>query len=179
MGLFVNIKTVFPETTRDLSSLKAVYEDKEKLFNLIDKVAREHLTITVIKGKRVLLKPNWVLHSKNEEDEWCLRTHDSFLLGALDYVLRLKPKEVLIGDAPIQGCHWSKMVNRELIDAVVNLSEKYKIPVAIKDFRRVHFDQQLNNVIEEKEPLDNFVIFDVGKKVISSLLRKKIPISFV
>ena len=164
MGLFVNIKTVFPETTRDLNALKTVYEDKEKLFTLIDGVAREHLTETVIKGKRVLLKPNWVLHSKNEEDEWCLRTHDSFLLAALDYVLRLKPKEVLIGDAPIQGCQWSKMVNRELIDGVVNLSEKYKIPVAIKDFRRVHFDQQLNNVIEEKEPLDNFVIFDVGKK---------------
>ena len=77
MGLFVNIKTVFPETTRDLNALKTVYEDKEKLFTLIDGVAREHLTETVIKGKRVLLKPNWVLHSKTEEDEWCLRTHDS------------------------------------------------------------------------------------------------------
>ena len=164
MGLFVNIKTVFPEITRDLSSLKVVYQDKEKLFNLIDGVAREHLTETVIKGKRVLLKPNWVLHSKNEEDEWCLRTHDSFLLATLDYVLRLQPKEVLIGDAPIQGCQWTKMVNRELIDSVDDLSDKYKIPVAIMDFRRVHFDQELNKVNEEKEPLDNFVIFDVGKK---------------
>ncbi len=134
MGLFVNIKTVFPETTRDLSSLKAVYEDQEKLFDLIDAVAREHLTETVIKGKRVLLKPNWVRHSKNEEDEWCLRTHDSFLLAALDYVLRLKPKEVLIGDAPIQGCQWSKMVNSELIDAVDNLWKNIRYLLLSKIF---------------------------------------------
>ena len=142
MGLFINVKTAFPETNRDLSSLKAIYKDPEKLFSLIDAVAGEHLTKTVIKGKRVLLKPNWVRHSKNEEDEWCLRTHDSFLLATLDYVLRLQPKEVLIGDAPIQGCQWTKMVNDELIQAVDDLSDKYKIPVAIKDFRRVHFDPE-------------------------------------
>ena len=164
MGLFINVKTAFPETTRDLSSLKNIYKDPEKLFNLIDGVAREHLTKTVIKGKRVLLKPNWVRHSKNEEDEWCLRTHDSFLLASLDYVLRLQPKEVLIGDAPIQGCQWSKMVNDDLIQAVNEFSNKYKIPVAVKDFRRVHFDPNLNNAIEQKQPLDNYVIFDVGKK---------------
>ena len=173
MGLFVNIKTVFPEINRDLSSLKTIYNDPGKLFALIDGVAGDHLTKTVIKGKRVLLKPNWVRHSKNEADEWCLRTHDSFLLATLDYVLRLQPKEVLIGDAPIQGCRWNEMVNSELINAVDNLVEKYKIAVAIKDFRRVHFDQQLNNVIEEKEPLDNFVIFDVGKKSYLEPITKK------
>ena len=164
MGLFVNIKTVFPDTERNLNSLKTVYNDPERLFTLIDAVAKEHLTNAVITGKKVLLKPNWVRHSKNDEDEWCLRTHDAFLLASLQYVLRLQPKEVLIGDAPIQGCQWNNMVSNEFIKAVGDLSNKYKIPVTIKDFRRVHFDQDLNNTIEQKESLENYIIFDVGKK---------------
>ena len=173
MGLFINVKTAFPETKRNLSSLKNIYKDPERLFTLIDGVAREYLTKEIIEGKRVLLKPNWVRHSKNEEDEWCLRTHDAFLLASLDYVLRLQPKEVLIGDAPIQGCQWGKMVSNELVKAVDDLSTKYKIPISIKDFRRVHFNQDQNNTIEQKESIENYVIFDVGKKSYLEPITKK------
>ena len=164
MGLFVNVKTVFPEISRDLNSLKKIYEDTNILNSLIDSVAGRHLTKSLIQNKKVLLKPNWVRHSKTADDEWCLRTHDSFLLASLDYILRLQPREVLIGDAPIQGCHWSKMISLEFTEAVNTLSDKYKIPVNIKDFRRVHFDPELNNAVEQQMPLDDYIIFDVGKK---------------
>lgn len=164
MGLFVHIKTVFPEVRRDLDSLKTVYEDKEKLLAILEDVAGKHLTSEEIKGKRVLLKPNWVRHSKIAEDEWCMRTHDQFLLATLEFVLRFKPTTVVIGDAPIQGCHWSKMVSKELLAAIENLAVKNKITVVVKDFRRVHFDPELNNAVEQKEPLSNYIIFDVGKR---------------
>ena len=164
MKYFVNIKTVFPTINRDIEQLKEVYKDKNRLISLIDKVIDNRLNNTDIADKRILIKPNWVRHSKIKEDEWCLRTHDNFLLATLEYMLRLKPKEVMIGDAPIQGCHWSKMVTSELKNAIEKLSKKYDIPVEIKDFRRVHFDRELNNAIEQKEPLEDYVIFDVGKK---------------
>ncbi|MCB0471873.1 MAG: hypothetical protein KDC56_02320, partial [Flavobacteriaceae bacterium] len=164
MGLFVNIKTVFPDTKRELNSLKNIYEDNEKLISHIDSVVGEHLTKGVIKDKKILLKPNWVRHSKTDDDEWCLRTHDNFLLAILEYILRLQPISVLIGDAPVQGCHWDEMITSDLINEVNNLSNRHGVPVTIEDFRRVHFDPDRNNELNEQQSLEKFVIFDVGKR---------------
>ena len=55
------------------------------------------------------LKPNWVRHSVREGDEVCLRTHDNFVLGVLEVVLKQSVASVVLGDAPIQGCDWKRM----------------------------------------------------------------------
>jgi hypothetical protein len=49
-------------------------------------------------------------------------------------------------------------------DAVAAIAEKYKVPVIIKDFRRVVFDTLDNKVDVEKNPMSEYIIFDLGKK---------------
>jgi len=161
---FVNIKSVYSnKSDRHLDALKNLYSDRHFLMENIADIAGATLNEKLLKGKRILLKPNWVTHSRNEADEICLRTHDDFLLAVLEYILPFMPKEVVIGDAPIQGCKWNKMIGSSLLKEVNELQEKYKVPISIKDFRRVTFDMNANNISEERKPLSDYQIFDLGK----------------
>jgi len=159
---FVNIRTVFDSGDRSVAALSKLYQDRRFLNAVIEEVAQPVLTSEKIAGKKVLLKPNWVRHDRIPSDEICLRTHDSFLLAALETVLKRSPKEVLIGDAPIQGCHWSRVVTDQLRETMAKLEERYSVPVSIKDFRRVAFDPALNDASENRRPLDKYLIFDLG-----------------
>jgi uncharacterized protein (DUF362 family) len=161
---FVNIKSAFGNhTERTLNSLSEIYNNRERLVSLISDVISERLKDEDINGKRVLLKPNWVRHSVKEHDEICLRTHDNFILAALEVVLKKSPLHVVIGDAPVQGCRWEKMVSEKFINEAKSISQKYSIPVELKDFRRVVFYAKDNQNITDRRPLDDYIIFDVGK----------------
>ncbi|WP_195446993.1 hypothetical protein [Odoribacter splanchnicus] len=96
------------EQERTLPILETVYQDGERLRDMIgDLVGMEFLQ--GLKGKKIFLKPNWVRHSVREGDEVCLRTHDNFVLGVLEVVLKQSVASVVLGDAPIQGCDWKRM----------------------------------------------------------------------
>lgn len=165
MDYFVNIAPVFsvPEN-RTLASLQDIYLDSLLLEEKIRSVFGNNLHPSVIKNKKVLFKPNWVKHSKLEADEWCLRTHDQFLLAALKVILEMQPKSVLIGDAPIQGCQWDQVVTPKLNDKVSALSKEFGVPVSIKDFRRVTFEPSKNNPVRERNPIKDYLIFDLGSE---------------
>jgi uncharacterized protein (DUF362 family) len=159
---FVNIRTVFDPGPRSIDALSRIYNDLGRLGEVIEDVAQPVLNDEKLAGKKILLKPNWVRHDRVPSDEICLRTHDSFLLATLTAVLKRQPKAVLIGDAPIQGCHWSKVVTPQLREKIASLEEAYSVPVSIKDFRRVTFDPALNDAKEDRRPMDDYLIFDVG-----------------
>src|ERR1017187_4991615 len=61
-------------------------------------------------GARVLIKPNLVLHQNGDTRYHgpdvlnCLVTHASLIRAATEAALRTGAAEVLVGDAPIQGC---------------------------------------------------------------------------
>jgi len=56
-------------------------------------------------GSRVLIKPNLVLHQNEGTGGMdCLVTHASVIRAAVDAALQTDAAEVLVGDAPIQGC---------------------------------------------------------------------------
>src|SRR5438309_779986 len=60
------------------------------------------------KGAFVLLKPNWVMHrNRSGAGLDCLVTNTSVLEAVLEYVALTAPKQVIIGDAPIQGCDFA------------------------------------------------------------------------
>lgn len=162
MTPFVNIRTVFELGQRSVDALSRIYNDLERLGETIEDVAQPVLSDEKIAGKKILLKPNWVRHDRVPADEICLRTHDSFLLATLTAVLKRQPKAVLIGDAPIQGCHWSKIVTAQLREKIAGLEKAYSVPVSIKDFRRVTFDPALNDAKEDRRPMGEYLIFDVG-----------------
>jgi len=160
---FVRIETVFSDqTSRTVENLSKVYGNtellKEKICNLIKSI----LNSDSIKGKKILLKPNWVLHNRKEDDEFCLRTNNSFLLTALEVLLEKSPASVIIGDAPIQGCYWENIISNQLNNEFERLSIKYSVPIKIMDFRRVTFDPKFNCPNTERNPLSNYIIFDLG-----------------
>jgi len=162
---FVNIATLFDDTIkRTVEDLQGLYKDHGKLLSLVSKLSAGLLEENNLKGKRVLLKPNWVKQSFNPQDPVCLCTHHSFLLAVLELVMIKKPSQIVIGDAPIQGCYWDRLVTAELNGKIEALSLQYGIPVSIKDFRRVVFDPVANKLEMERNPMSDYVIFDVGKR---------------
>lgn len=162
---FVNIKTLFNlPGNRTVETLQLLYNDHGYLLSVAEELAGITLTEDNIAGKKVLLKPNWVKQNYLPQDEICLCTHNSFILAVLEFVLKRKPCSVLIGDAPIQGCYWERLITPDFVDKVQSLSEKYNVQVLVKDFRRVFFDTVANKLDDQRNPMSSYIIFDVGKK---------------
>ena len=149
---------------RTIDNLALVYNDPPRLTEAIRRVIGDILSEPSIGGRKVLLKPNWVKHSSGQNDELCLRTNDNFLLATLELILANRPKEVIIGDAPIQGGKWDEIVNIKLLKKIHELSKEYKIPVQVKDFRRAIFYPGKNKLMTELNPLSDYLIFDVKDK---------------
>jgi hypothetical protein len=165
MKSFTLIQSVFnSENERTIEKLSDIYNDLPRLKRMISCIINDGLADDYVKNKKILLKPNWVLHSKIKNDDICLRTHDNFLLAALEIILEKKPSIVIIGDAPLQGCFWDKMMTPALLEKIKELSARFAVLVEIKDFRRRFFDPTQNNPLSERRPLAEYVIFDLGKQ---------------
>ena len=145
-----------------LSKLEKFYGSDELIY-AISSLTGGAMGPDLIKGKKILIKPNWVNHSAVSQDEFCLRTNDNFILAALNVILDMAPTEVIIGDAPIQGCSWDKMIQGSFIQQINNLSNKYGISIKINDFRRRKYDFVKNSVDSGIRPLNEYLIFDLGK----------------
>lgn len=162
---YVIFETLFSHAEdRTIENLSSLYMDEERLQSVVHRLISKVINKTVISGKSVLLKPNWVRHDLKENDFICLRTNDNLLLCVLEEVLSLSPSRVLIADAPIQSCDWDRMLSEGFMTRVHALSQRHNIPISIKDFRRTINDTN-NKVIEENvRPLDDYVIFDLGDR---------------
>ena len=111
----------------------------------------------------VLVKPNWVLHyNKSGQGMECMVTHPTFILAALKQVFAAKPKRVILGDAPIQGCDWEELVTSDFRREAILLSQSSTVDFV--DFRRTIL--RSGNLIEGVETnirdKDRYVLFDLG-----------------
>lgn len=165
MKYFVKIELLSREKNdRTIEFLSNCYSNKSLLKEKIRKVGEGILdNKNILNGKKILIKPNWVLDNRKADDNVCLRTNDSLLLAAVEVILEQNPSHIIIGDAPIQGANWEKILSNGFLDGIKNLSKNHSIPICIKDFRRVTFDPELNNPIKERNPLSDYLIFDLGK----------------
>jgi uncharacterized protein (DUF362 family) len=162
---FVRIKTLFSnESERNIAYLSGVYADHTRLCQEITDLTVLDLNAETVTGKRIFLKPNWVKHPQNTHDEICLCTHHNFTLATLEVMLRLGPKKVVIGDAPVQSCRWDNAVDSAFLAKVQALAERYDIPVVVKDLRRVVMDMRTAEMVKVQQSLDRFLIFDLGKQ---------------
>jgi uncharacterized protein (DUF362 family) len=165
MNYLLKISSLFSDQSeRNLRTLAKVYHDSSKLKMIIDLLVHDEFTQDAICGKRILIKPNWVKQNVKAHHEFCLHTHDNFIITTLEVLLPLKPSHVVVGDAPIQGCRWEEMISPEFMDRINSLSQKYEVPVEVKDFRRTTFDPSKNKPIRERQPIDEYIIFDVGNE---------------
>src|SRR6185312_17473706 len=62
-------------------------------------------------GSKVLIKPNFVMHQNY--GPWGIEpliTHPALIKATVEAVLRADPLEVLVGDAPVQGCDFDSLL---------------------------------------------------------------------
>ena len=118
-------------------------------------------------GARVLVKPNFVLHEN--QGPWgheALITHASIVRAATDAALRAGASQVIVGDAPVQGCDFDRLMAINGLGrwagALARQEPRFK---GVRDFRRTTC-VLVNGVRVSAEgliPEDQFVLFDLGR----------------
>jgi uncharacterized protein (DUF362 family) len=123
------------------------------------------LADVIAEGQKVVVKPNWVHHENGSgRGLECLVTHTSVLEAILHYVMKARPTSLVIGDAPIQGCDFSKLLDAVGVPEVVERFSRNGFKVGIKDFRRtIHPDGRLRSApVQDCRPLNDFILYDLG-----------------
>lgn len=144
----------------DLRELSRIYENKKDLIVLVKSIF--NIEKDQIYKKNILIKPNWVRHPMKPSDYICLTTHPNIIFATLELLLEYMPKKITIGDAPIQGCQWDKMIPKNFFEKVNEYSKAYSVPIYVKDFRRTTLDKGRNIVTKDRAPIDNYIIFNLG-----------------
>lgn len=91
-------------------------------------------------GQRVLIKPNLVMHENGSGYGMeCLITHPSVVAPVVDYVLKALQGSgrVMIGDAPIQDCHFGELLERGGYRVLQAYYQRRGVALPIVDFRNV------------------------------------------
>src|SRR6185369_9413073 len=117
-------------------------------------------------GAKVVIKPNFVMHENSGLGGMPpLLTHQSLVQAATRAALLANPAEVMIGDAPIQGCDFDLLLkNAELDDWSKSLQRQDTRFKGIRDFRRTvaKFVDGVRIAEENVQSEDRFVLFDLG-----------------
>ncbi|MDT7778660.1 MAG: hypothetical protein QOC99_1172 [Acidobacteriota bacterium] len=120
----------------------------------------------VMRGARVLVKPNFVLHEN--QGPWGvepLLTHGSLVRAVVSAALSAGASEVLVGDAPVQGCDFPALLRATKLNAWAHeLATREPRFRGVLDFRRTisTFDGGVRRATEGLQPEDRFALFDLG-----------------
>jgi len=118
-------------------------------------------------GAKVLIKPNLVSHEN--QGPWGVEplvTHASLIRAATRGALRAGASEVLVGDAPLQGCDFPTLLQvtglGEWASTLMRRDSRFK---GIRDFRRTTcvFVAGVRVSNEGLQSEDRFVLFDLGR----------------
>jgi uncharacterized protein (DUF362 family) len=118
-------------------------------------------------GAKVLIKPNLVLHEN--QGPWGVEplvTHAALIRAAAQGALRAGAAEVLIGDAPVQGCDFDALLKVTGLDewarTMTRRERRFK---GIRDFRRTTcvFVDGVRVSNEGLQSEDRFILFDLGR----------------
>jgi uncharacterized protein (DUF362 family) len=129
--------------------------------------AKSSLGNAIQPGARVLIKPNLVLHEN--QGGWSLDavvTHPSIIKAVVDAAIDSDASEVLVGDAPVQGCDFGSLLNATGLDAWSNgVRARETRFQGIEDFRRTtcEFVDGVRIPSENLQPTDSFVLFDLAE----------------
>lgn len=116
-------------------------------------------------GGKIVVKPNWVFHrNAGSGGMECMITHPSVLRAVLDYVFLTRPAQVILGDAPLQGCDFEQLLDVGGLRAVIADFEARGLPLEVKDFRRTVMREagELKFVDEELRPESEYIQVDLG-----------------
>ncbi len=117
-------------------------------------------------GAKVLVKPNWVLHANL--GPWGMEplvTHPSLVKAVVEEVLRSRAGQVIVGDAPVQGCNFDRLMNIGGFPPwAEDLAAREPRFQGLRDFRRTRtvVHQWHRETAREQRSADHFVLFDLG-----------------
>jgi uncharacterized protein (DUF362 family) len=118
------------------------------------------------RGARVVVKPNLVMHVN--QGPWGIEpliTDPGLIQATVAAVLQSAASEVIVGDAPIQGCDFDELLRMTGLDQWSNRLENVEPRFrGIRDFRRTtcEFVDGVRVASENLVPEDQFVLFDLG-----------------
>lgn len=121
----------------------------------------------VINGNsKVLIKPNLVLHKNRGTGGMLpLITHQSIIKAVVIEVLKANPAQVIVGDAPIQGCDFAELLRvTGLGKWAEDLQKKDARFKGIRDFRRTVSTSKngVRSAQENLQPEENYLLFNLG-----------------
>ena len=128
-------------------------------------------------GARVLVKPNFVTHAN--QGSWGIEpliTHETVVKAAVDLCLKSGAAEVLVGDAPIQGCDFATLLDsahlRDWSQKLLSADPRFR---GIRDFRRTIsiFESGVRSAREHLSSIDNYVLFDLANDSLLEPITKK------
>ena len=118
------------------------------------------------RGAKVVVKPNFVMHENSGPGGMPpLLTHQSLVQAVTQAALLADPAEVMVGDAPIQGCDFDLLLkNAELDVWSQQLQQQDARFAGIRDFRRTvaTFVDGVRVADENVQSEDRFVLFDLA-----------------
>lgn len=129
-------------------------------------VGRGPFGSAIPRGARVIVKPNWVLHENR--GPWGLAplvTDPELIERIVDGVLAAGPSRVLVGDAPLQGCHLERLLSATGLSTwAAELTRREPSFEGLRDFRRTTCEIRYGVRVarEDQQPEDDFVMFDLG-----------------
>jgi uncharacterized protein (DUF362 family) len=155
-------------TRYDESSVRRNGEAIERMGEMLGWSAGERgpLGQVIERGAKVVIKPNFVMHENS--GPWGmppLLTHQSVVQAATQAALLADPAEVMVGDAPIQGCDFDLLLkNAELDVWSERLQREDSRFKGIRDFRRTvsTFVDGVRIADENVQSEDRFVLFDLA-----------------
>ena len=125
------------------------------------------LAALIPSGSRVVIKPNWVFHeNQSGAGLECLITHSSIIEAVAKYVRLTNPAQLVIGDAPLQGCDFKRLCRDAGIEEAADRLRQQGLQFSITDFRRTilagnALDRHRSEGVRD---LEYFVRFDLGKE---------------
>ncbi|MEO5823096.1 MAG: DUF362 domain-containing protein [Vicinamibacteraceae bacterium] len=116
-------------------------------------------------GLNVVVKPNWVTHHNASGAGWeCLVTHPSLLDVLCRYVLKARPRRLIIGDAPVQGCDFAQLMAVTRTADILARLPSGATTIEVKDFRLVTLDEAAHRTSRASDSRTeaDYVRFDLG-----------------
>jgi uncharacterized protein (DUF362 family) len=116
-------------------------------------------------GGKIVVKPNWVFHQNDGSGGMdCMISHPSVLRAVLEYAFLAQPSQVVLGDAPIQGCDFEHLLDFGGLRSVIADFQNRGLPLTVQDFRRTVMCEEgdLRQVTEELRPESDYCLVDLG-----------------
>jgi uncharacterized protein (DUF362 family) len=120
----------------------------------------------VPKKARVLVKPNWVLHAN--QGPWGVQplvTHPAIIRAVVDGVLASDAARVVVGDAPVQGCDFERLLDAgDLRSWASELQACEPRFAGVRDFRRTKsiVRDGYRRTSRDQQGMEDFVLFDLA-----------------